>query len=194
MSSSADRDAASAAAATDRHALERWQFDRWSPACLALFDGEALADKARFSASLVVIDRGVEPPEARTTLLGVGELYASDPATLFIALWPSSRGARLLADERAATLTFVADGAFHQARLRVEPAGFTGDGPADDGSALSGLACFRATLAGGDAQRVAYARLTSGIAFELEDGRDAVLARWTRQIEQIRLIAATLAR
>ncbi|KHJ59570.1 hypothetical protein NCPPB3923_28690, partial [Burkholderia glumae] len=84
MCSSADRGAAPAG----RHALERWQFERWPPACLALFDGEALADKAGFSASLVVVERGVEPPEARTTLLGVGELYASDPATLFIALWP----------------------------------------------------------------------------------------------------------
>ncbi|MBJ9659614.1 MULTISPECIES: hypothetical protein [Burkholderia] len=178
--------------ATDRAALERWHFDSWSPACRALFDGEALGDKLRFTASLIVVDREVEPVDARTTLLSVGELYAPDGETLFLALWPRSRGAQLLARERAAVLSFVADGAFHQVRLRVEPAGVTGDRPADDGTAAAGLACFRARLAGGDAQRVGYARLTSGIEFELDDRREAVLARWTRQIEQIRLIAAAL--
>ncbi len=173
----------------ERAALERWAFEAWSPACLALFDGEALADKLRFTASLVVVDREVEPPDARTTLLSVGELYAPDARSLMLALWPRSRGAQLLARERAAVLSFVADGAFHQARLRVAPAGVT-DRPAGDGTAVAGLACFRATLVGGDAQRVGYARLTSGISFELDDQRDAVLTRWTRQIKQIRLLAA----
>lgn len=136
-------------------------------------------------------DREAEPPDARTTLLSVGELYAPDAGSLYLALWPSSRGARLLARERAAVLSFVADGAFHQARLRVEPASATGSGPADEGT---GLACFRATLAGGEAQRVGYARLTSGITFELDDKRYVVVARWARQIAQIRRIAATAPR
>lgn len=83
--------------ATDRAALERWHFDSWSPACRALFDGEALGDKLRFTASLIVIDREADPVDARTTLLSVGELYAPDGETLFLALWPRSRGAQLLA-------------------------------------------------------------------------------------------------
>lgn len=172
--------------AADRAALDRWAFDAWPPACLALFDGEALDGKLPFTASLVIVDRGVEPPDARTTLLSVGELYAPDAGSLYLALWPSSRGAQLLSRERAAVLSFVADGAFYQARLRVEPA--------DAGAGMDGLACFRATLAGGEAQRVGYARLTSGITFELDEKRDAVVARWARQIEQIRRIAAAAPR
>ncbi|WP_414443029.1 hypothetical protein [Burkholderia sp. 22PA0106] len=180
--------------AADRAALDRWTFDAWPPACLALFDGTALDGKLPFTASLVIVDREVEPPDARTTLLSVGELYAPDAGSLYLALWPSSRGAQLLVRERAAVLSFVADGAFYQARLRVEPAGATGERPADDGTGVAGLACFRATLASGDAQRVGYARLTSGITFELDEKRDAVVARWARQIEQIRLIAAAAPR
>ncbi|MEX3526842.1 MAG: hypothetical protein VB143_05540 [Burkholderia sp.] len=145
--------------ATDRAALERWNFDTWSPACRAWFDGERLGDKLRFTASLIVVDREVEPADARTTLLSVGELYAPDGETLLLPLWPRSRGAQLLAREGTAVLSFVANGTFHQARLRV-----------------------------------GYARLTSGIEFELDEQRAAVLAHWTRQIEQIRLIAAALPR
>ncbi len=41
----------------------------------------------------------------------------------------------------------------------------------------------------GEAQRVSYARLTSGITFDLEGARDAVLDRWRQQIEHLKKTA-----
>ncbi|ABC39260.1 hypothetical protein [Burkholderia thailandensis] len=161
----------------DRRSLERTTYDAWPRAALALFDGDDLARKAGFTASLVVVDRGVEPPQPRTTLLSAGELYAPDSRSLRFSLWPQSRAARALAVHPDATLAFVADDAFHQARLHVDSSDSTDDG----------LARFTATLVDGEAQRVGYARLTAGIVFELaEADAPAVLARWARQIAQLR--------
>ncbi|TGB32711.1 hypothetical protein [Burkholderia thailandensis] len=161
----------------DRRPLERTTYDAWPRAALALFDGDDLARKAGFTASLVVVDRGVEPPQPRTTLLSAGELYAPDSRSLRFSLWPQSRAARALAVHPDATLAFVADDAFHQARLHVDSSDSTDDG----------LAGFTATLVDGEAQRVGYARLTAGIVFELaEADAPAVLARWARQIAQLR--------
>ncbi|AOJ69905.1 MULTISPECIES: hypothetical protein [Burkholderia] len=164
---------------TDSHrrTLERTTYDAWPRAALALFDGDDLARKAGFAAALVVVDRDVDPPQPRTTLLSAGELYAPDARSLRFSLWPQSRAARALAAHPDATLTFVADGAFHQARLRIDSSDSTDDG----------LARFVAALVDGEAQRVGYARLTTGIAFELARAdAPAVLARWARQIAQLR--------
>jgi hypothetical protein len=164
---------------TDRAALARLNYDAWPPAVAALFDGARLDAKAGFTASLLVADELDGLPQIRTTLLSAGELYAPDARTLYFSLWPQSRGARALPRRRAATLSFVWDGAFHQAQLSVESIGATPDG----------LAGFRATLAGAEAQRVGYARLTKGITFELGEAADEVLARWTRQIAQLKALA-----
>ncbi|SMF98263.1 hypothetical protein [Burkholderia singularis] len=160
----------------DRRAFERAAYDAWPAAALALLDGEALASKAGWTAALVVVDRGVDPPQPRTTLLSAGELYAPDAHTLRFSLWPDSRTARALIAYRAATLAFVAGHAFHQAQLRIDSIDSTVDG----------LARFAATLAGGEAQRVGYARVVSGITFELAADAPDVLARWARQIEQLK--------
>jgi hypothetical protein len=37
---------------------------------------------------------------------------------------------------------------------------------------------------------VPYARLTAGITFELEAGKEATLERWTQQIEHLKKAAA----
>ncbi len=162
-----------------RHALEQWTFDAWPPAVVSLFDGTALERHADFAASLLV---ATDDGQLRTTLLSVGEIYARDPRTLLLALWPQSRAARALAQRRAAALTLVADGAFYQAQLDVAPLEGT----------FGGLAGFAATIAHGDAQRVGYARLATGVTFALEGERTAVLARWQRQVEHLRRAAARL--
>lgn len=178
-------------------ALEQRAFDEWPPALRALFDGTALATKIGFTASLVTCDAG---GHLRTSLLGIGELYAPDARSLAFALWPSSRAARTLASggERGtpigehahgrahAALTFVHDGAFHQVQLAVEPL------PGGEGADGSGLALFLASIDAGEAQQAGYARLTSGIAFELSGQpgeQHAVLARWERQIDALRRAA-----
>ncbi|MBJ9691375.1 hypothetical protein I5589_30350, partial [Burkholderia vietnamiensis] len=159
---------------THRHALEQWTFDAWPPAVVSLFDGTALERHADVAASLLV---ATDDGQLRTTLLSAGEIFARDAHTLLLALWPQSRAARALAQRRAAALTLVADGAFFQAQLSIEPL------DADVG----GLRGFAATIAHGDAQRVGYARLATGVTFALEgETRAEVLARWQRQIEHLR--------
>lgn len=182
-------------------ALDQRTFDEWPPELRALFDGQALESKAGFTASLITCDAG---GHLRTSLLGIGELYAPDERSLAFALWPSSRAARLLmaparAHESAtmpeaghrhrrahAALTFVYEGAFHQVQLEVEA--FPDDGDEPGGS----LAMFIASIDAGEAQQVGYARLTSGIAFELAgqpSEQRAVLDRWERQVDQLRQAA-----
>ncbi|WP_114809231.1 hypothetical protein [Paraburkholderia kururiensis] len=159
------------------NALQQQTFDVWPDALRALFDGTSLAGKAGFTASLVTPGEG---GRARTALLGIGELYAPGPRTLCIALWPQSRAAQALVAQGAAALTFVFDGAFYQTQFDFEPMHIAGE-------AAPPLACFKGTLAAGEVQRVNYARLTSGIRFELEDGmREAALHRWEEQIALLR--------
>jgi hypothetical protein len=69
-------------------------------------------------------------------------------------------------------------------QLVVEPL-LPGAGEAAGG----GLALFAASVEAGEAQRVRYARLTGGIAFELSGTvpeRQTVLSRWERQIDALR--------
>ncbi|TKC89700.1 hypothetical protein FAZ69_12345 [Trinickia terrae] len=162
-------------------ALLQSAFDEWPPELRALFDGTVLAAKAGFTASLVTIDMN---GHARTSLLSAGELYAPDSRTLCFALWPDSRAARALHDRGQAVLTFVHDDAFYQVQLDVQPL------TDDDSAAPGSLAFFAGSIDTGESQSVRYARLTNGITFELEEGRDAVLDRWERQIEHLRQAAS----
>lgn len=182
-------------------ALAQRVFDEWPPVLRALFDGTALASKAGFTASLITCDAG---GHLRTSLLGIGELYAPDARSLAFALWPNSRAERTLraageegahtgahTPERGrgrtrAALTFVHEGAFHQVQLAAEP---LASGEEEPGC---GLALFLASIDTGEAQQVGYASLTSGIAFELSGQpgeQQAVLARWERQIDALRRAA-----
>jgi hypothetical protein len=143
-------------------------FDRWPPALRALLDGTLAGADGRFTASLCVADAGYG---VRTALLSTGELFAPDARSLAFALWPSSRTAQAVAASGHATIAFVFDEAFHQVQMQVRRM------PLDDVP----LACFVGTIESGETQRVGYARLTNGIAFELTDA-DPVLARWREQI------------
>jgi hypothetical protein len=172
--------------------LEQRVFDVWPPSLRALLDGTALASKIGFTASLMTCDAG---GHVRTSLLGIGELYAPDSRCLAFALWPASRAARTLShaghrqleeardarpvgpadapatrngDRRArAAIAFVHDGAFYQVQLLVAPL-CDADANADEGApTATGLAQFIASIDAGEVQQVGYARLTNGIAFEL---------------------------
>lgn len=164
--------------------LEHEVFDEWPGAARALFDGSSLASKTGFTASLLTIDAN---GHVRTSLLGVGELYAPDSRTLGVALWPRSRAAAVLAQSGRATLTFVCEDAFYQVQLRFEPL----QRVAEDNI---GLAYFSGSIDTGETQQVRYARLTSGITFELEEGGEAVLDRWEQQIEHLKQATAAARR
>lgn len=164
--------------------LEQNVFDEWPDAVRTLFDGSSLASKTGFTASLLTVDAN---GHLRTSLLGVGELYAPDSRSLCIALWPQARAAHVIAQSGRAALTFVCDEAFYQVQLRLTPlAGVAGDD--------SGLVYLIGSIDTGEAQSVRYARLTSGITFELEGEGKAVLDRWERQIEHLKQAAAAASR
>jgi hypothetical protein len=164
--------------------LEQNVFDEWPDAVRTLFDGSSLAGKAGFTASLLSVDTN---GHVRTSLLGVGELYAPDSRTLCIALWPQARAARAIAQSGRAALSFVCDAAFYQVQLL-----FTSlESVAGDDS---GLVYLIGSIDTAEAQSVRYARLTSGITFELEGEGSAVLDRWERQIEHLKQAAAAAGR
>ncbi|MGG1944919.1 hypothetical protein AB1286_08920 [Trinickia sp. NRRL B-1857] len=169
-------------------ALDQLTYDEWPSTLRALFDGTALTSKAGFTASLITCDAG---GHLRTSLLGIGELYAPDSRSIAFALWPSSRAARTLTSSSGdprrlraqAALTFVHEEAFHQVQLAVEPL------RSDEAGAGCGLALFAASIEAGEAQRVGYARLTGGITFELAGTvpeRQSVFSRWERQVDALR--------
>ena len=166
-----------------RHDNQHGTFDEWPAALRALFDGTSIETKKGFTASLLAVDEG----RIRTSLLSVGELFAPDTRTLCFSLWPQSRTAKAISKTGRATLTFVFDEAFFQVQLRArspESAGSPRSVP--HGNPM--LAYFIATIETGEWQRVSYARLTSGIGFELEGG-DAVLVRWQAQVETLKRVA-----
>jgi hypothetical protein len=174
----------SAPGSTPARPLEQNVFDEWPDAVRALFDGSSLASKMGFTASLLSVDAN---GHVRTSLLSVGELYAPDSRTLCLALWPQARAARAIAQSGRAALSFVCDAAFYQVQLLVTPlAAVTGDD--------SGLVYLIGSIDTADAQSVRYARLTSGITFELEGEGSAVLDRWERQIEHLKQAAAAAGR
>ncbi|SAL09393.1 hypothetical protein AWB70_00081 [Caballeronia cordobensis] len=154
-------------------------FDEWPPELRALFDGTFASADAGFTASLCAADQG---HRVRTALLSAGELLAPDARTLAFALWPTSRTAQAVATTGRATLTFVFDEAFYQVHLDVRRV------PLDDVP----LACFVGTIESGEVQRVGYARLTNGIAFELTDAQSA-LTRWREQLDWLKRAASAAA-
>jgi hypothetical protein len=174
-------DSSSASGTPPARPLDQQVFDEWPDAVRAWFDGSALDRKTGFTASLLSVDAN---GHVRTSLLGAGELYAPDSRTLCIALWPQARATRAIRETGRAALTFVCDGAFYQVQMTVTPLA----SPAGDDS---GLVYLAGSIDSAEAQSVRYARLTSGITFELEGEGEAVLDRWQRQIEHLKQAAAT---
>ncbi|SAK44842.1 hypothetical protein AWB77_00760 [Caballeronia fortuita] len=154
-------------------------FDEWPSGLRVRFDGTLAGDDDGFTASLCAAD---DAHRVRTALLSAGELFAPDARTLAFALWPSSRTARAVVASGRATLAFVFDAAFYQVHLNVRRVPLDG----------VPLACFVGAIESGEVQRVEYARLTSGIAFELTDAQPA-LARWREQIGWLKRAASAAA-
>jgi hypothetical protein len=147
-------------------------FDEWTPSLRALFDHAP----DNFTFSLCAAD---STGQIRTALLSAGEVLASDARTLCFALWPTSRTAQAITHNGRATLTFVFDEAFYQVQLETRCVALE-DVP---------LACFVGKIESGEAQRVGYARLTSGITFELPDAQ-SVQTRWREQTEWLKRAAS----
>jgi hypothetical protein len=138
-------------------------------------DGGDLAGGTGFTISLITIDPSGFP---RVALLSVGEVLAIDERRLALALWPGSTTAAALTDSRSATLWLVADEVAYTIHVVAErredlPAG---------GMAH---AFFIVTVQDVLADEVSYARLTSGVVFELPDP-ERVISRWQSTVDAMR--------
>jgi hypothetical protein len=142
-------------------------------------DGTDLEGDRGFTLSLVTVDESRFP---RIALLSVGEVLALGKDRLAIALWPGSTTTRSLTASGQGTLAVVADEVAYSIQIEVQRQTDLPAGGMDH-------AFFIATIQDVLADEVTYARLTSGITFELPD-RERVLARWQATLDAMRARAA----
>lgn len=135
-----------------------------------LLDGSGLEDKVGLTIVLTAVDDAGWPRQA---LLSAGEVLGVSGGGVRLALYAGSRTSRALASSGRALLSVVVAGTVYKIGVEV-----TGAGTAD------GLAYFAARVVAVDADRVGYARITSGITYDLPDPQP-VLERWHRQIDQL---------
>jgi hypothetical protein len=147
---------------------------RLPPAVAALIDGAGLEGKIGVTIVLTAVDGDGWPRQA---LLSVGEVLSVSGGDVLLALYNGSRTTRALASSGRALLTVVAAGAAYKVCIEVAQAG-----------SADGLARFAGRVVAVDEDRVGYARITSGITYELPDPQP-VLQRWGRQIDQLRAVA-----
>jgi hypothetical protein len=138
-----------------------------------LFDGRDLPRKIGVTAQLIAGSGG-----PRIALLSVGEVLVRDD-TVLLTMWAGSRTATAVRESSRAVLLVVADEAIVRIDLEVTEL--------PSAQAVTGRTTFRATIASVEHDRVAYARVTSGIGFELEEP-GPVVERWEQQIELLRAV------
>ena len=140
-----------------------------------LFSGGELETKEGETFVLVTVSEDGWPHVA---LLSVGEVFASSPREIRLALWPTSTTTRNLRRSGRATLAAVWRGTAYYVELDARP---RERAPAAHGS----LAHFSASIRRVLADAVDYADLTTGIRFVLKD-KAAVVKRWEETIRTLR--------
>jgi hypothetical protein len=145
---------------------------RLPAAVVALLDGDDLEARVGLTVELVTTGADGWPGVA---LLSAGEVLAMSDSQVRLALWPDSRTTANLTRTGRGVLAFVDGGAAFTVRLEASR---RPDLPGP-------LAAFDGRVAGVRRDEVGYARLTSGITFDLPD-EPAVVARWSKTIESLR--------
>ncbi|MGH9244362.1 MAG: pyridoxamine 5'-phosphate oxidase family protein [Acidimicrobiales bacterium] len=138
---------------------------------LDLLSGHDLAGKVGETILLITVSESGWPHVA---MLSAGEIVARSPAAMTMALWTGTETSENLRRGQA-TLVIVRDGAGHYIEASVRSA----DVLDVDGRSLDRFECEVERVL---SDRVGYARLTSGITFELPD-EPAVVERWERTVE-----------
>ena len=113
-------------------------------------------------------------------MLSVGELLYTGPRTLRAALWPSSTATRNLTRTRRATVALVHEGSGYYLRCCARR-GEDLEGLSSEGR----LAFFEMEIVEAMEDAVAYAKLTSGVTFQLANP-GVVLPRWRETIAALR--------
>lgn len=144
--------------------------DQALPAQVVEFlDGTRLEEKVGHTILLMAAEPDGWP---RLALLSVGEVLAPSTTELRLALYPGSGTTKALTGSGKALLSLVLDQAAYRIRAEVERVPAPGD---------SSLAFFRGRVVAVDGDRVGYATIVSGVAYELPD-EGAVLERWRQQV------------
>ncbi len=112
-------------------------------------------------------------------MLSVGEILATRPRDLRLALWPTSTATANLTRSGQATLALVHAGAGYSLRCSANR---RADVTVDE---ISQFACFRLRVEEALLDVAPYAELTSGVRFRLKNPAD-VLPRWCRQLDALR--------
>jgi flavin reductase (DIM6/NTAB) family NADH-FMN oxidoreductase RutF len=142
------------------------------PILRTFFDGTALESKVGTTALLVTASAAGRPHLA---MLSAGELLATSDTSLHLALHRNSGTGRAVAETGQCLLSVVLEGVAYQLLLHARAA------DVDDPSAAS-TAYFRAEIEECKEERAPYARLTSGITFELVDP-PSTLALWSHKLD-----------
>jgi hypothetical protein len=143
-----------------------------------LLDGFSLADKTSTTVLLATTTADGWPNVA---MLSPGEVLATDPTSLRIALYANSKTCRSLRADGRAVVSLVADGAAYRIRISAR---HVPEPPIPGADEL-----FLATVAEVTEDRVPYARVTHGVEYELEDVA-ATLARWEEKLRRLRSLSA----
>lgn len=141
-----------------------------------LFCGDDLA--AREGLTFLLLST-TEDGWPHVAMLSVGEVIASGPRSLRLALWRNSTAARNLARSSRCTLALVHGGAGYSLRLSTE------QGPDVEGPLSGRLASFAASVEDAVVDEAPYAELTSGVTYRLRDRSD-VLPRWEEAVAALR--------
>lgn len=110
------------------------------------------------------------------SMLSVGEIVTIDAKRLRLALWPRSHAALNCSTNGRAILVMVVDAVGYWLRLRLDPT------QAIESREYGSLSTFAAEVVEARADLAPYARLETGIRFQLLDP-EPVLSRWTRTRE-----------
>ncbi|WP_084356979.1 hypothetical protein [Mycolicibacterium wolinskyi] len=141
-----------------------------------LVNGSDLDHKLGHTLQLVTVDDAGWP---RLSLLSVGEVLAGPGDDIRLALHTGSRTTAALTHSGKALITVVLGPTHYKIHLALTRMNPDGAGP---------LAFFSGSVVHVDEDRVRYAELTSGITYRLNEPDD-VLARWTRQIDDLRSLS-----
>jgi hypothetical protein len=147
------------------------------PALRPLLDGRDQAIREGVTFLLLTTTHDGWPHVA---MLSVGELLYTGPRILRAALWPSSTATRNLTRTPRATIALVHEGSGYYLRCCARRG--------EDLKGLSGksrLAFFEMEIVEAMEDAVAYAKLTSGVTFQLANP-GKVLPRWRETITALR--------
>jgi len=148
---------------------------RLPPEVLEMLAGKDLRASSGLTFTLVVSDAAGWPSFA---LLSVGEVLAVDETTVRLALWPGSGTTAALTASGKATMMVIGGDSVWYLHLAARR------GPDLDAPGMH-RAYFECAVDEVLVDKVTYARITSGISFELPDP-DAVLGRWQETIDLVR--------